>query len=402
MSRRRVYIAGWGAITALGDTWRSTLPALVRGETAVRPVQSFDVEGFPCTVAAAITERFDASDDRRLPLARRAAAEAFAHSGRPAARPERFGVFLGAESGRAAIATVMALGRAAGGGKTFDHAAFGEKGRVLARAIDPTTVSPAAVASALAREYGAKGPVETVSMACASGLASIAEGLRAIRLGECDLALCGGVGADVDPLMLAGFGKLGALSGRGVSCPFDVRRDGFVVGEGAAMVVLSAEPSPLELAGAGRSLDAYHITKPDPEGDGATRAMLAALADAGCEPAQIGALQAHGTSTPLNDEVEAKAIRKVFGERSTEIPVSSVKGALGHWIAGAGALGFLCALEALDSGAVVPTAGLEEPDPVCALRHVKQHGLQASIRAAQVNAFAFGGANVSAVLRRAA
>jgi 3-oxoacyl-[acyl-carrier-protein] synthase II len=316
--------------------------------------------------------------------------------------PERLGVFVGAESGRATLATIFELSRAAGGENTFDHAAFGLGARALAEQIDASTVSPAAVASALAGEFSARGPAQTISIACASGAAAIVEATRAIRLGECDVALCGGVGADVDPLMLVGFGKLAALTARGVSCPFDVRRDGFAVGEGAAMVVLSSAPSKLgvEVTGAARTLDAYHLTKPDPEGDGAARAMLSALVDAGRE--HVDCIQAHGTSTPLNDEVEAKAIRRVFSARFPEIYVSSVKGALGHWIAGAGALGFLCAVEAVRRGSVLPTANLAEVDPRCELLHVRGTAVSANIGVAMVNAFAFGGANASLVVERAA
>jgi 3-oxoacyl-[acyl-carrier-protein] synthase II len=400
VNRRRVFVSGLGAITPLGGTWVDSLAPLAQGRSAVRPVDEFDVANFPCTVAAGISRRFD-HVDRRLALAQEAAREAWAMAGADAA-PERTGVFIGAESGRAEIATIVELARAAGGGRSFDHAAFGAQARSLAARIDASAVSPAAVASALALELRAGGPVQTISIACASGAAAIVEAARAIRLGACDLALCGGVGADVDPLMLVGFGRLGALSARGVSCPFDVRRDGFVVGEGAAMVVLSSRPSRLgiEVTGIARTLDAYHLTKPDPDGDGAARAMRGALADAGRDA--VDYIQAHGTSTPLNDEVEAGAIQRVFGPGWRDVHVSSVKGALGHWVAGAGAIGFLCAVEAVRSGSVLPTAGLKQPDPRCELRHVLGSAVAADISSAMVNAFAFGGANACLVVERAA
>jgi 3-oxoacyl-[acyl-carrier-protein] synthase II len=247
-----------------------------------------------------------------------------------------------------------------------------------------------------------------VCLACASGAAAIVEAVRALRAGECEVALCGGVGADVDPLMLAGFGLLGALSARGVSCPFDGARDGFVVGEGAAMIVLARDDAGgaagdvgVELAGVGRSLDGYHLTAPDPEGDGAYRAMGAALADAGVDPAAVGYVQAHGTSTPLNDPVEVKALGRALGDAAARAYVSSVKGAVGHWVAGAGAIGALCAIEAVRAGAIVPTAGLRAPDPACAARHVIGEGVRADVDVALANAFAFGGANACVVVRRA-
>lgn len=396
-----VYVRGVGAITALGHDWPASLRALATGRSAIGPVTGFDVTHFPSTVAAAIAS-FSHRDDRRLALVRQAAREAWDASGVGAVTPARLGIFLGAESGRVPFATLHALTRGAGGGARFDHAQFGVNALVLVAEFDASIISPAAVTSALAREYGAHGPAVTISLACSSGASAIAEAARAIRLGVCDVALCGGVGADVDPMMLAGFGRIGALTARGVSCPFDLRRDGFVVGEGAAMVVLARErgAATVELAGEGRSLDAHHLTAPDPEGDGAARAMRAALAAAGTD--RVGYIQAHGTSTPLNDAVEALALRRVFGGHLDAALVSSVKGALGHWIAGAGALGFLCAHAALEQGVVLPTANLAEPDPACDLPHVIGKAVARHVDTALVNAFAFGGANCSLVARRCA
>ncbi len=390
-----VWVRGAGAVSPLGATWRETVVALAAGKSAISPVTAFDAEGFPCAVAAAVARDRD-ENDGRMSMALAAAREAW---GGTRADPERIGVFVGAESGRATLATIVALSRAAGGGDKFDHLSFGARARPLVARFDASTISPAAVASALSAEIGARGPSVTISLACASGAAAIAEGTRAVRRGEIDVALCGGVGADVDPLMLAGFGKLGALSARGISCPFDARRDGFVVGEGAAFVVLSRErgESVAEVTGVGRSLDAWHLTAPDPEGDGAARAMSAALAEAGID--RVDYVQAHGTSTPLNDAVEAKAIRRVLGDRLGK--VGAVKGAVGHWVAGAGAIGFLCALEAIENGVMLPTAGLASPDPACDLPHLLV-AERAEVKAALVNAFAFGGANASIVLERRA
>ncbi|NHZ96185.1 beta-ketoacyl-[acyl-carrier-protein] synthase family protein [Massilia sp. CCM 8734] len=400
MTPTRVFVRGVGAITALGANWPASLQALAAGRSAIGQVRGFDVTGFPSTAGAQI-DGFTHTGDRRLALVRVAAREAWQGAGVDPA-PERLGIFLGAESGRAPFATLHGLTRGAGGGARFDHAQFGVKAAALVAEFDASIISPAAVTSALALEYGAHGPAVTISLACASGASAIAEAARAIRLGVCDVALCGGVGADVDPMMLAGFGRVGALSARGVSCPFDVRRDGFVVGEGAAMVVLSAERgnATVELAGEGRSLDAHHLTAPDPQGIGATCAMRIALAAAGLDA--VDYIQAHGTSTPLNDAVEALALRRVLGASLDAAHVSSVKGALGHWIAGAGALGFLCAHAALEQGIVLPTANLVQPDPACALPHVLTSAIRKNVTAALVNAFAFGGANCSLVARRCA
>lgn len=405
MTRRKVYVHGVGAFTPLSPTWPETAAQLAAGACAIRPITAFDATGFPCSHAAGISDVFP-EEDRRLPYARAAAREAWL-SAAVSVAPPRLGVFIGAESGRGRWQTVLGLARAARGeAGTFDHARFGRLAQAFADRIDASVISPSAVAVALAAELGAHGPVETISLACASGSAAIVEAARAVRLGEIDVALCGGVGADVDPLMLAGFGLLGILSPRGVSCPFDAHRDGFVVGEGAAMLVLSAErrPSPsgavIELAGIGRSLDAHHLTAPDPDGDGASRAMSAALCDAGLAPDAIGYVQAHGTSTPLNDRIEVAAIRRVLGDAADRALVSSSKGALGHWVAGAGALGALYAYHAVSAGEVLPTAGLTNPDPACNVPHVIGRAQRTDVTAALANSFAFGGANSCLVLRR--
>ncbi len=399
MAKRRVFVRGVGAFTPLGTTWPQAVAELAAGATAIRPITRFDATGFPCRVAAAIDAPFP-DEDRRLPYTRRAAREAW-EMARLSVEPARLGVFLGAESGRCHWTTALGLARAGRGpNTTFDHERFAREAPPFADRIDAAVISPSAVAAALAREYGAHGPVETISLACASGSAAIVEAARAIRLGQCDVALCGGVGADVDPLMLAGFGLLSILSARGVSCPFDAHRDGFIIGEGAAMLVLSAErgDAQVELAGIGRSLDAHHLTAPEPDGDGAARAMIAALHDAG-DPA-IGYVQAHGTSTPLNDRIEVGAIKRALGARVADAHVSSSKGALGHWVAGAGALGALYAWQAVSAGTVLPTAGLEHPDPSCDVAHVMGRALAKDVDAALANAFAFGGANSCLVLRR--
>jgi 3-oxoacyl-(acyl-carrier-protein) synthase len=193
------------------------------------------------------------------------------------------------------------------------------------------------------------------------------------------------------------------LSGQGVSRPFDRRRDGFVLGEGAAMVVLAAArgEASVELLGIGRTLDARSLTAPDPDGDGAARAIAAALADAGM--AAVDYVQAHGPSTLLGDPAEIAALGRVLGPASAGVYVSSVKGALGHWIAGAGALGFLCAAHAVATGAMLPTANLGEPDAACALpvAHIRGAAIRKDVRSALANAFAFGGANSCLVVGRA-
>jgi 3-oxoacyl-[acyl-carrier-protein] synthase II len=333
--------------------------------------------------------------DRRVALMVAAVSRALVGIGSLGDR--RVGVFIGAESGLARFHHALDLSRAAGGGEAFDHDAFASAGPELLGSVEQAQTSPSAPTWAVAAALGATGPIETISLACASSSVAVAHARRALLQGECDVAVCGGVGADVDALMLAAFARLGALSEHGVSRPFDAHRDGFVLGEGAAAIVLSGErgDARAEIAGAGMTLDAHHLTAPEPTGAGAVRAMTAALNEAGVDA--VDYVQAHGTSTPAGDAIEAAAIARLFGE---DTPVASVKGALGHWIAGAGALGIACAHEAVVSGRLLPTAGLERVDEECALDHVVGRARMADARVALSNAFGFGGANCSVVVRR--
>jgi len=378
---RPIYAHGIGAISSFGS-WTESIGPLQSGQSAIAGVRSFDATGFPSPYAAEISQTWD-HQDRRLALARQAAAEASC-----SLPPGRLGVFVGAESGRATWQTVIDASRAAGGGEIFDHDAFDRDGPALSHRFDTATLSPATVAIRLGSQYGATGPIRTLSLACSSSLAAVVDAVRALQCGACEVALVGGVGADVDPLMLAGFGLLGALSSRGISRPFDRARDGFVVGEGAAFAVLSIHPSDVRVAGVGRSLDAYHLTKPHPDGLGARKAISDALGNQAPE-----VVIAHGTSTPLNDAVEAAAIADLCpGAR-----VSSVKGALGHWIAGAGALGLVSGVEVIRSGRLPAVANLERPDFDLDFVGPGQSGRFDRVL---VNAFAFGGANSAVVVER--
>jgi 3-oxoacyl-[acyl-carrier-protein] synthase II len=406
MSQRRVYIRGWGACTPMlphGASWTETLPLLMAGQSAIRQITHFDVSGFPSRVGAWIgNDALSEVGDRRMTFAVKALDDLVARFGLPASGSD-LGVFIGAESGRAAPQTVAALCKLANQDGAFSHQRFvdGTTGQhATIAALSGHAVSPAAVTSSIAARLGAGGPSHTISLACASSLAAVVTAVRQLRQGSCRHAIVGGVGADVDPFMLAGFGKLGALSVKGVSRPFDQQRDGFVVGEGAVMLWLSTEPSSdddsLQVLGVGASLDAHHLTAPHPGGAGAEQAMRAALGEA--QHVVVDYVQAHGTSTPLNDAVECKAIHRVLGDQPYRI--SSLKGALGHWIAGAGALGFLGAVTAL-RGHLLPSAGSATIDVNCPGRHIIGQGESSdAIQHALVNAFAFGGANMSVVLGR--
>lgn len=384
---RRVYVHGVGVVSpwgALGATW----DALLRGDTAVAPATTFDAAGMPCPSVAAVPGLADEADPRRV-MATTAAA---------AADPRGdgvLGVFVGAESGRARFPTLVEVGRRGLVGGRFDAERFQRGAAAVVERVSPAVASPHAVAVALAEQWSAEGPVETFSQACASGLAAVVEAVRALRAGECDRALVGGVGADADPLMHSGFGKLGALSPTGVARPFDGARDGFVIGEGAAFVVLSTAPSDVVVRGVGRGHEAHHLVAPDPTGLPARRVIAEALRDGGSPG--VAAVLAHGTGTPHNDLGESLALRSLFGD---DLPVASVKGALGHWIAGAGALNLALAVLVTRARLLPPTTGLRRVDPACGVR--ASPGEQALGHGDVVTtAFAFGGALSAAVVGRA-
>jgi 3-oxoacyl-[acyl-carrier-protein] synthase II len=390
MADRVVWIRSVGVVSALGDDWPTTATALARGACGIAPIERFDATGMPCTVASVVPRPCDG--DRRIQLARIAMREAWPRGGAGGT----IGVFVGAESGLGSWQAVWELARA---GATHDRRAFAAQRDAAVTWADPERTSAPAVAWAIAREVGATGPCRTVALACASGIAALIEASRALAAGACDTAVCVGVGADVDPLVAAAFGRLGALSTRGRSSPFDVARDGFVLGEGAAAIVLSVErgDATVALAGGARTFDGGSLTAPDPHADGARRALAAALADAGT--ADIGYVAAHGTSTPAGDAAEAAALRAVLGDRAR---VGAVKGALGHWIAGAGTLGAVCAWHAIARGELLPTVGVDRVADDCALPHVLGEAVRARVDAAAACAFGFGGANACVVMRRAA
>jgi 3-oxoacyl-[acyl-carrier-protein] synthase II len=279
------------------------------------------------------------------------------------------------------------------------------------RAVSPLFVPmmmPNAAAGQIAMRHGLHGPGFSIASACSTGAHSIGEAKRMIERGEADAVVAGGTEAALVGLCLAAFRRMGALSRDGVSRPFDTRRDGFVMGEGSAILVLEREEHArargaqifARVTGYGASNDAYHITQPEENGRGAVQAMEGALRDADLSPADVGYVNAHGTSTPFNDRIETKAIRQVLGEDGP--PVSSVKGAVGHTLGAAGAIEALACVEALRRGALPPTLGLEEIDPECEADHVAGAPREApDLKVALSNSFGFGGQNATLVLQAA-
>jgi 3-oxoacyl-[acyl-carrier-protein] synthase II len=272
---------------------------------------------------------------------------------------------------------------------------------------------PNAVSCLISIETGARGPVLTSTLACASGNYSIIEGYHFLQRGEADVIIAGGAESATTPVSFAALGRLGALSCRNddplhASRPFDVDRDGFVYGEGAAVMILEAEEHArargakiyAEVLGGRLTGDAFHITAPDPDGDGAARAMQGAMQSAGLQPSDIDVIYAHGTSTPLNDVTETKAIKRVFGDRAYSLAVTATKSMVGHLMGAAGAVSALAGVLTLHEGVIPPTINHDQPDPECDLDYVPNQARRAEVNGVLVNAFGFGGQNVVLAMKR--
>ncbi|CAN5812027.1 beta-ketoacyl-ACP synthase II [soil metagenome] len=413
-TRRRVVVTGVGLITPVGIGVETAWDALLRGVPGGGPITHFDADERYVTRIACEVNDFDATGvldskeirryDRFAQFALVAADEAMRSAGLEGApegvEPTRFGVILG--SGIGGIST------------------FEEQSRILLER-GPQRVSPFFVPmfipdiapGLVSIRYGAKGANFTTVSACASSAHAIGESFRAIERGDVDVMIAGGSEATITPLTVAGFAAMKAMSTRNddprtASRPFDATRDGFVLGEGAGALILEAEEVALargatilgEVAGYGLSADAYHITAPAPGGEGARYAMQMALADAGAEAAEVGYVNAHGTSTPHNDRSETAAIKAVLGDHAYEIIVGSTKSMTGHLLGAAGAVEAVVCVLACRDGRIPPTINLTEPDPDCDLNHAPDGAVEREVRLALSNSFGFGGHNVSLAMRR--
>ena len=406
----RVVVTGLGMVTPLGLDARATWEGLLAGRSGVRRIEHFADERFAGTVAAevrgfdpaAFMERKEARRaDRFTQFAIAAAEEARGQAGH---EPP--------EGGDARMATL--IGTAIGGALTMEreYEALRERGPGRVSPFTLTRMLPDMAGGELSIRLGAKGVNFAVASACASGADAIGVAAGMIRRGEADAAMAGGAEAAVTPLVVAGFAAARALTESTdpatASRPFDANRDGFVIGEGAGVLLLEAEERALargaeplaELAGYGASSDAFHVTQPDEEAAGAALAMETALAEAGMAPDDVDYLNAHGTSTQLNDRCETAAVKRVFGEHAHTLPVSSTKSMTGHLLGAAGAVEAGVAVLALRHGAIPPTINYETPDPDCDLDYVPNAARAAPLRAVMTNAFGFGGHNSSLVFRQ--
>ncbi len=409
-STGRVVVTGIGIVSPVGLTRETTWKNLLAGKSGIDRISAFDAEGLETRIAGEATG-FDPTDyvgrkearrmDRFVQLGAAAALEAVEHAG------------LAIDGGNAErVAVIVASG--IGGIITLSEQIGVMQARGASR-VSPFLVPmmlPDMASGQVSMLLGAKGPNFSTVSACSSGGDAIGVAYDMVGRGVVDMALAGGCEAAICPIGVAGFNACKALSKRNdeplkASRPFDAGRDGFVMGEGGAVLVLESLQSAMErgaepiaeMVGYGSTADAHHITQPAPEGEGGARAMQIALDDAGLHPESIDYINAHGTSTPLNDRNETTAMKTVFGDEAYRIPVSSTKSMTGHLLGASGALEAAVSVMAIERGAAPPTINLEEPDPDCDLDYVPHLARRGSIRTAMSNSFGFGGHNASLVFR---
>lgn len=408
---RRVVVTGLGTVSPVGigkdDFWR----ALVAGESGIGKITAFDARDFASQIAGEVKD-FDIADfidnrearkmDRFSQLAIAASKLALEDSGLKidSSNAERVGVIIG--SGIGGLSTLEA-----------QHEILLSKGP---RRVSPFLV-PMMICNMAAGQVsivvGAKGPNSCTVTACASGSHAIGDAFELIKRGAADACVCGGSEACVTPIAVAGFSSMRALSTRNdepqkASRPFDAKRDGFVIGEGAGIIILELLENALargahiygEIVGYGMTGDAYHITAPSPEGEGAARAMEAALQEAQISPTEVDYINAHGTSTPYNDEFETMAIKKVFGKHAYRLAISSTKSETGHLLGAAGGIEMIACALALETSSIPPTINYEFPDPQCDLNYVPNIFLKKNVKTAMSNSLGFGGHNVSLVIKK--
>lgn len=411
---RRAVITAMGAVTPIGNDADTFWTNLLAGVSGGGPITTFDTTDHPVKIAAEV-KNFDPTLAMDRKMARRMSR--FIHFGMAAATEaiEKSGIDFEAWSPeqRDRVAVVINTG---GGG--MEHVIEGA--RVLAER-GPGQVSPFAIpavsgsmaAAQVSMKYGLTGPVITQVAACASGVIAFQDALRLIANDECDVVIAGGSEAPLLPMAFAALSNMGALSKRnddpaGASRPFDRTRDGFVYGEGAGVFVVESAAHAqargatilAEIVGASLTADAYHISAPEPTGRGAMMAMLGAMRHAGIGPSDIDYLVAHGTSTPLNDATETKAIKRAFGDRARSLPISSPKSMVGHMLGAAGSVAAIAAVGAIQDGWIPPTINYREPDPECDLDYTPNVKRKVAVDTAMINGFGFGGQNAVAIFRR--
>jgi 3-oxoacyl-[acyl-carrier-protein] synthase II len=409
--RKRVVVTGLGMLTSLGNTVEDTWTSLVAGRSGAGRITQFDTTGYPVDFACEVRD-FDVTEYVDFKSARRM--DRFTHLALAAARQAQAdcGLDIAAEADRVGAAVATGIG----GLKSFEWCVdqLYEKGPDRVNPFSIVQIIPNLAAGWVSIELGTRGPLLSECTACAASNMALGDGLDAIRLGRADVMICGGTEAPVTKVGIAGFAAMRAISRRSddperASRPFDAERDGFVMGEASAMLVLEeleharARGARIhaELLGYGCSSDANHVSDPDPTGVNPARAMLMAMDDAGVTPEQIDYINAHGTSTPAGDSAEVRVIKVALGEeKAYRTPISSTKGATGHCLGAAGAVEAAFTVLALQRGVLPPTINQEVADPECDLDVIPNEARPAEIEVALSNSFGFGGHNACIVLRR--
>lgn len=412
MSKRRVVVTGLGAITPVGNDVATTWRALLEGKSGAGPITKFDASNFAVRFACEVKDfdphlYMDRKEAKRADSFTQYAVAAAVQAMRDAGfadgngyEPERTGVIIGS---------------GIGGLQTFEeqHDTYRERGpSKISPFFIPMFISDIA-AGIVSMQFQAKGPNYATVSACATSAHAIGDAFRTIQYGDADVMITGGAEATVTEMAIGGFANMRALSERNdepatASRPFDATRDGFVMGEGSAVVILEeleharARGAHIyaEVVGYGATGDAYHLTAPAPGGEGARRAMLAAMKDAGLSPEMVQYVNAHGTSTPANDLNETRAIKDAFGEAVGQLNVSSTKSSTGHMLGAAGAVEFLITALAVQDGKIPPTINYRTPDPECDLDYTPNVAVEREVTAAISNSFGFGGHNVALALKR--
>ena len=414
---RRVVVTGLGLVTPVGNTVEETWSALMKGQSGVDFIKKFDTEKFSVKFAAEVKDfdplKFIPKKEARkmgafIHYAIAAAVEAMADAGFDLTEEGKFPPGIAENAGTyisSGIGDFWAIER--------EHSKLLDDG--------PDRVSPFFIVSAIVNlaagqvsiRFGAKGPNSATATACAAGAHAIGDGFKIIQRGDADIMICGGAESAITPMSVAGFASMRALSTRNddplhASRPFERDRDGFVIGEGAGIVILEELESAkrrgariyAELVGYGMTADAFHLTMPDESGSGAIRVMQKTIKDAGIQPSQVGYINAHGTSTPYNDKFETLAIKQTFGEHAYKLAVSSTKSMTGHLLGAAGGIEGVFSVLAIHRNTLPPTINYVNPDPECDLDYVPNEPREATVEYALSNSFGFGGTNAALLFKR--
>jgi len=408
--KRRVVVTGLGMVTPLGTGVEKNWEAVCAGKSGLGTISRFDASEYPCRIAGEVKD-FDAEDFMDKKQVRRF--DVFIHYAVASAKMAMEDAGLKIDSSNENRIGCL-TGSGLGGLTTLEHyhRVLLEKGP---QKISPFFI-PAIIANMvpgqIAIEFGAKGPNTSIVTACAASSHAVGEAFKLIREGVSDAMITGGAESVITPLAVGGFCAMRALSTRNdepekASRPFELNRDGFVMGEGSGILILEELTHALdrgvniyaEVAGYGLSGDAYHISAPAPDGSGAISCMSMAIEDAGLEPENIDYINAHGTSTKLNDEAENRAVKAVFGDHAYKLAMSSTKSMTGHLLGGAGGVESIYSILTINRGMIPPTINYETPDPDCDLDYVPNEAREAKVRAALSNSFGFGGTNASLIFK---